>query len=79
MTLQTNQFFYGHGNLKRSELNDEKMKTTELGGILKQVRRDLNLGQDDGYDQPQIEDECIVRDTEPDEICVVQQPAKSNH
>ena len=33
----------------------------------------------DDYALPRIEDECIVGDTEPDEVAVVQQPAKSNH
>ena len=55
------------------------MKTTDVGFILKQARKDLRLGEEDDYAMPQIEDECIVGDTEPDEIAVVQQPAKSNH
>ena len=47
------------------------MKTTDVGFILKQARHDLRLGQDGGYALPQIEDECIVGDTEPDEVAVV--------
>ena len=54
------------------------MKTTDVGFILKQARNDLGLGQIDDYALPRIEDECIVGDTEPDEVAVVQQPAKSN-
>ena len=79
LTLQTNQFFYGQGHFRRNELNDAKMKTTDVGFLLKQARNDLHLGEEDDYAAPQTEDECQVGDTEPDEVAVVQQPAKSNH
>ena len=80
LTLQTNQFFYGQGHFRGDELHDEKMKTTDVGFILKQARHDLRFSQGDGYGLPRIEDECIVGDTEPDEVAVVQQPAAmGNH
>ena len=44
LTLQTNQFFYGQGHFRGTELHDEKMKTTDVGYILKQARNDLGLG-----------------------------------
>ena len=55
------------------------MKTTDVGFILKQARHDLQMDQEDNYAMPGMEDDCIVSDTEPDEMAVVQQPAKCNH